>query len=138
LAGGYAAALCLRSATRVLHLIHEEDLNPNRAAGDTVRAVCTPLTICVAAATSVVEEACNLLLNMLMSSTHQADPWPHHRRITRTTAAENPVDCITHPHGHVALYLGTWCQGTPVVVLQISYLTVAAVAAPAAVLCCCP
>eukprot|EP00882_Tetradesmus_deserticola_P007204 GHRQ01007585.1.p1 GENE.GHRQ01007585.1~~GHRQ01007585.1.p1 ORF type:complete len:223 (+),score=50.67 GHRQ01007585.1:163-831(+) len=36
LAGGYAAALCLRSATRVLHLVHEEDLNPNRAAGDTV------------------------------------------------------------------------------------------------------
>ncbi|KAF6264836.1 hypothetical protein COO60DRAFT_1698169 [Scenedesmus sp. NREL 46B-D3] len=36
MAGGYAAALCLRSATRVLHLIHEEDLNPNRAAGDTV------------------------------------------------------------------------------------------------------
>ncbi|WIA16944.1 hypothetical protein OEZ85_013866 [Tetradesmus obliquus] len=36
LAGGYAAALCLRSATRVLQLIHEEDLNPDRAAGDTV------------------------------------------------------------------------------------------------------
>jgi hypothetical protein len=36
LAGGYAAALCLRSATRVLQLLHEEDLDPNSEAGDTV------------------------------------------------------------------------------------------------------
>lgn len=38
-AAGYAAALELRSATRVLHLIHEAQLNPHRAAGDTVSAV---------------------------------------------------------------------------------------------------
>eukprot|EP00879_Flechtneria_rotunda_P018772 GHRR01019705.1.p1 GENE.GHRR01019705.1~~GHRR01019705.1.p1 ORF type:complete len:278 (+),score=82.79 GHRR01019705.1:127-960(+) len=36
LAGGYAAALNLRSATRVLQLIHEEQLDPYTAAGDTV------------------------------------------------------------------------------------------------------
>jgi len=39
---GYAAALCLRSATRVLQLIHEEQLDPSKAAGDTVSASLQP------------------------------------------------------------------------------------------------
>jgi len=51
-AAGYAAALCLRSATRVLEVLHEEHLNPNRPAGETVRvsvcqAACPSLTNCV-------------------------------------------------------------------------------------------
>lgn len=35
-AGGYAAALCLHSATRVLQLVHEQVLDPRQPAGDTV------------------------------------------------------------------------------------------------------
>lgn len=50
MAGGYAAALCLRSATRVLQIIHEEDLNPDRAAGDTVND--TPVIFMLSAVAS--------------------------------------------------------------------------------------
>jgi hypothetical protein len=40
LAAGYAAAVCLRSATRVLHLVHEQQLDPAQPAGQTVSVGC--------------------------------------------------------------------------------------------------